>query len=152
MGIMRQHCIIGALLASALVMSGCGQTEENAATTNEAANVQTEADAPLESPAENATASEGVMTAGTTQQDFAIVNNSGRTVTRLTNSIANEDDWGIDMLRMEPLPDGGTAQVSLGRGADQCLWDFRATFDGGETRDWRSVNLCEVSSVTLTPS
>ncbi|MGZ8336912.1 MAG: hypothetical protein ACXWU1_09660 [Allosphingosinicella sp.] len=153
---MRKPIIIGALFASALAVTGCGQGEEKAATVgNElAANAaaQAPADAPAASLAENQTAAPGVMTSGTTQEELSIVNNTGQTVMRLANSVAGEDDWGGDMLAMQTLPNGETAQTSFGRGADQCLWDLRATFDGGETRDWRGVNLCEVSTVTLTPA
>ena len=141
-----------ALLASALIVTGCGRSEEEAATADNASNAAAVADAPPKLPAENAGVPTGVMTSGSTQQSFSIVNNTGRTVTRLTDSAANEDDWGIDILGMQPLPDGETAQASFTRGEDQCLWDFRATFEGGETRDWRGVNLCEASTVTLTPS
>ena len=152
---MRNRGIIGALLASALIVAGCGQAEEKAAVADNASNAQNmqaaEESAP-EQPARNSAAPEGVMTSGSTQQEFAIVNNTGRTVTRLANSAAGEDDWGIDMLGMQPLPNGERTQTSFGRGTDQCLWDFRATFEGGETRDWRGVNLCEISTLTLTPA
>ncbi len=155
---MRQDCTTLTLLASALIVAGCGQAGENAATTSNAAttinvsNGLTAADTPPELPSQNTTVSNGVMTAGTTQASLAIVNNTGRTVLRLTISAASENDWGIDMLGMQTLPNGETGQVSFGRGTSQCLWDFRATFEGGETRDWRGVNLCEVSTVTLTRS
>ena len=155
---MTRHGITAALLASALFVAGCGESEDKAATANEAiaadnaSNAAAPAEAESEAPGQNTNAPDGVMTAGSTQQSLSIVNNSGRTVTRLANSVAGEDDWGIDMLAMQPLPNGETARADFGRGSDQCLWDFRATFEGGETRDWRGVNLCEVTTLTLTPS
>lgn len=146
-----------ALFASALVLAGCGGGgEQKAAGDNEAANA---AEAPADEAAEdgaNATegagGEEGGTTAAGSQQDFTIVNNTGRTLMTLNVSPNDQNEWGPDILGTETLANGGSGQVAFTRGNEQCLWDIRATFDDGQTGDWRGVNLCETSTVTLTPS
>jgi len=149
---MRKHYLTGLLFASALAIGGCGGTEEKA---EPAANEANEA-APAEEPAdENATSEEGAApeaAAAGAQQDFTIVNNTGRTVMTLNVSSNDSNEWGPDILGTATIADGASGQVSFARGQEQCLWDLRATFDDGQTGDWRGVNLCEASTVTLTPS
>ena len=33
---------------------------------------------------------------------------------------------------------------------DQCHYDIRATYDDGDTGDWRNINLCATTTITLT--
>ena len=144
-----------ALFASALVLAGCGDAGEEKAAADNAAD----AAAPAEAPADNSAAAaeaageEGDPAAPAgSQQDFTIVNNTGRMLMTLNVSPNDQNEWGPDILGADTLPNGGSGQVSFARGSDQCLWDIRATFDDGQTGDWRGVNLCETSTVTLTPS
>ena len=143
-----------ALFASALVLAGCGDSGEEKAAADNAAD----AAAPAEAPADNSAAAaegageEGDTAAAGSQQDFTIVNNTGRTLMTLNVSPNDQNEWGPDILGADTVANGGSGQVSFARGNDQCLWDIRATFDDGQTGDWREVNLCETSTVTLTPS
>ena len=50
------------------------------------------------------------------------------------------------------LANGESAEITFDRGTDHCNYDIRATYDDGDTGDWRNVNLCEVSEVEFTPS
>ncbi|HYI47316.1 MAG TPA: hypothetical protein VEX35_02525 [Allosphingosinicella sp.] len=83
-------------------------------------------------------------------QDFTIVNNSGHTVMTLNVSPTAEDEWGPDILGSEVLANGESAEVTFDRGADHCHYDVRATYDDGDTGDWRNINLCETTTITLT--
>ena len=83
-------------------------------------------------------------------QDFPIVNNSGHTVMTLNVSPTGEAEWGPDILDREVLATGESAEVTFDRGIDHCNYDILATYDDGETGDWRNVNLCETSTITLT--
>jgi hypothetical protein len=157
---MGKHQINAALLTFALVIAACSQND-GAADTNSSASTAAQVQAPPAKPSAPAAPESAVgnnvvpnrvSTGGAAQHEFSVVNNMGRTVTRLVSSGANEDDWGIDMLAMQTRPNGATGRVSVGRSDGQCLWDLRATLEGGETRDWRGLNLCELSSVTLTPA
>ena len=141
-------------------LAGCGQSAENVAAPadNEATATVVEAPKPTAAP-EPVAASEAPVgnnivpngVSGSPQREFNVVNDSGRLVTRLVSSVAGEDDYGIDMLAEQTLPIGYTARVGVGR-SEGCVHDLRATFEGGETRDLRGVNVCESSAVTLEPA
>ena len=145
---MRKIHLSGLAAACAFALAGCGGNGEQAAAGNNAA---TAAEAPAEAPVdgEAGDAEDGAL-AG--QQDFAIVNNTGHTVMTLNVSPSDSDQWGPDILGTEVIADGASGTVGFPRGQEQCEWDLRATFDDGTTGDWRGVNLCEVATVTLTPS
>lgn len=138
----------GMLFASALVLAACGSGEKAAPAANES-----NAAAPAPAAEENSGGGESEAAAPATgaQQDLNIVNNSGHTVMTLNVSPSDSNQWGPDILGTDTLAEGGSGQVSFVRGQDQCLWDIRATFDSGETGDWRQLNLCEASTITLTP-
>lgn len=143
------------LFASALAIAGCnGGTETAEPEANEA--VEANEAAPAEEPADaNATAEEGAAPEGAAAgaaQDFAIVNNTGHVVMTLNVSPSDSNEWGPDILGTATIADGASGTVTFPRDAEQCLWDLRATFDNGETGDWRGVNLCETARVTLTPA
>ena len=83
------------------------------------------------------------------QQDFTVVNQTGFVVVSINVSPSAEPNWGPDILGREVLANGETAQVSFDRAENICLWDIRVTYDDGDTGDFRQVNLCEVTTVTL---
>ncbi len=82
-------------------------------------------------------------------QDFTIVNDTGRTVMAINVSPTGEDDWGPDLLGSQVMADGVTASVTFDMDEARCLWDIRATFDDGAVGDWRGLDLCEISTITL---
>lgn len=83
-------------------------------------------------------------------QDFTIHNNSGHTVVTLNVSPTSSNDWGPDILGVDVLANGESAEISFDRSEDQCVWDLRATYDDGDTGDWRGINLCETTDINLT--
>jgi len=134
---MNKLYLTGALFASALAMAGCNK----AATTNNAA-------APA-APGNAAGGEEGAATpAG--QQNFNLVNNTGHTVVTLNVSASNQNSWGEDILGRETLANGETAAITFPHGETECNFDIRATYDDGDTTDARGVNLCTLTTVTLT--
>jgi hypothetical protein len=151
---MKKLYLTGALLASALAIAGC-----NRGAGNSAANA-TNAAAPA-APAENAAGEEGGNSAasgegggaaaGQAQQNFTLVNNTGHVVVTLNVSPNSEDEWGPDILGVDTLANGQSAQISFQRGESQCSWDIKATYDDGDTTDARGVDLCHIATVTLTP-
>lgn len=83
-------------------------------------------------------------------QDFTINNQTGHVVVTLNVSPSSETRWGPDILGREVLANGESAEVTFDRAESICLWDIRVTYDDGDTGDWRQVNLCETSEITLT--
>lgn len=116
-----------------------------------AASAQTKPDVPATAPSGSAAGGgTGTAAGGEAQQDFTIVNSTGHTVTALNVSPSDEDSWGENILGDDRLGNGESAQITFPRGETQCGWDIRATYDDSGTTDVRSVNLCEVATVTLT--
>jgi len=89
------------------------------------------------------------MPASAARQDFTVINNTGYVVVTLHVSPSSEPRWGPDILGREVLANGESAQVTFDRNEDICLWDIRVTYDDGDTGDWRQVDLCETSEITL---
>lgn len=81
-------------------------------------------------------------------QDFTIHNQTGHVVVTLNVSPSSETRWGPDILGREVLGDGESAEITFDR-SDVCLWDIRVTYDDGDTGDWRQINLCETTDITL---
>ena len=84
-------------------------------------------------------------------QDFTLNNRSGHTVVTLNVSPSSSNDWGPDILGVDVLANGESAEITFDRDEDQCMWDIRATYDDGDVGDWRGINLCETSEINLTP-
>ena len=114
-----------------------------------AAIANAEAPAPAEGNAGGETADAG-GDAGA-QQDFQLTNRSGKTVTQVFVSPADSDQWGPDLLGSETMADVATGRVSFARDNDQCVWDLKVTYEGGETAEVRGANLCETATVTINP-
>lgn len=83
------------------------------------------------------------------QQDFTIVNRTGHSVLTLNVSPSDETRWGPDILGVDILANGESAEITFDRDEERCLWDVRVTYDDGDTGDWRQVNLCETTTITL---
>jgi hypothetical protein len=147
---MKTRYLTSLLCASVFALAACGGAAEQKAASN-----TTNAAAPA-APAGEAAANEaapatedGGATAGA-NQDFTLVNNTGHTVMTLNVSPSDSNQWGPDILGADVLANGQSVQVSFERGQEQCQWDLRATYDDGDTTDARGVNLCELTTVTLT--
>jgi hypothetical protein len=158
---MKINWKLGVAMSAALAMAACNSGGAGKAGENKAGNTSGTAgnssggegngSATAGEATENASggSSGGDETAGA-QQDFTIVNNTGNTVMTLNVSPSDENEWGPDILGQDTLGNGERAQIQFARGQDQCNWDIRVTYDDNETGDWRGVNLCETSTITLT--
>ena len=82
-------------------------------------------------------------------QDFVIVNDTGRTLMTLNVSPTGEEEWGPDLLGEQVMEEGVTATVTFDVDDGRCLWDLRASFEDGAVGDWRAIDLCEISTITL---
>ncbi len=144
---MKNMHIAGALVASALVTAGCN----NAAPSAPAANAAAPAAPVAPAPAPAAPAAPSASVSGAAIQNFTVFNGTGSTVMTLNVSATNDENWGPDILGMDVIGSGQSAQVSFERAGAECMWDVRATYDDGDVSELRGVNLCEVGTVNLTP-
>jgi len=82
--------------------------------------------------------------------DFIIFNRTGRTITAIAITPRGEGaPWSADILSPRDLPDGERGAASYTRDIELCSWTIRATFEGGQTRDFPAVNLCDTIRVEL---
>ena len=148
---MKKLYLTGALFASALAIAGCNK----AATTNNAAAPAAANTAAPAAPAAPANAAGGEAGAAAPaaggNQNFTLVNNTGHTVVTLNVSASNENSWGEDILGRDTLANGESAAITFPHGETECNFDIKATYDDGATTDARGVNLCTLTTVTLTP-
>lgn len=146
---MKKTLMVGAALAASLAIAGCNRA---ATTSNAAAPANKAAPAAPAAPAGNAAGGESAGGGAAAQQNFTFVNQSGQTITTLQVSATGESAWGDDILGRDVLANGESAQIVFERGDDRCLWDIRATAEGGGELDMRNVDLCTTTTVTATPS
>jgi hypothetical protein len=148
---MKKMLLVSAALAASLAIAGCNR----AATTNNTAAPANKA-APAAPPAGGNTAGGNAAGGGgggaAAQQNFTFVNQSGQVITTLQVSATGESSWGEDILGRDVLANGESAQIEFERGDDRCLWDIRATAEGGGELDMRNVDLCTTTTVTATPA
>jgi hypothetical protein len=73
---------------------------------------------------------------------FNLVNNSGRVIEEFYASPASEQNWGPDRLGSETVAPGSRFAIRLPQG--ECLYDLRLVFRGGEAREQRRVDACNL--------
>lgn len=83
--------------------------------------------------------------------DFTLDNQTGSRVVMLNVSPAGEMNWGPDFLGSDFLAAGEQAAVTFPATEETCEWDIRVTYDDDTQTELSRVNLCETSTVTLTP-
>ncbi|MGQ0588918.1 MAG: hypothetical protein ACT4N8_05215 [Sphingosinicella sp.] len=83
-------------------------------------------------------------------QDFTIHNSTGQAIMTLNVSPSDSNDWGPDILGVDVLGAGESAEVSFDPGDDQCEWDIRVTYEDDDTGDWRGIDLCSTTDINLT--
>jgi len=83
------------------------------------------------------------------QQDFSLVNRTGYQINEIYVSSANDRNWGRDLLGDNTLAEGRQFNVRFRPSTRACNWDIKVVYDDGENSEFRGVNLCQVSRVTL---
>lgn len=83
------------------------------------------------------------------QQDFQLVNRTGYTIDEVYVSAASQNSWGDDLMGDDSLENGQALNVRFPGGSNECLFDIKVVYDDQETAEFRGVNLCQVSRVTI---
>ena len=83
-------------------------------------------------------------------QDFELVNDTGYDLKNLYISPTASNDWADDVLGEDTLANGQTVKIHFpgGRG-ETCQWDLKVTYSDDTSHEWTSVNLCEITTVTV---
>jgi len=94
----------------------------------------------------------GAFPSGTAdKRDISVVNKAGEPITEIYIALANVDDWGEDVLGEDVLENGETVEIHFsGYGKKECRFDLLAKNEDGDEWLLEDLNLCEVSTVTIT--
>jgi hypothetical protein len=144
-------------------LSACGERAENKAATG--ARPAPEANAAQTGPGNAAAPPEGNETVpaaeagdgtggrelaeGSANLDFIIVNRTGQTIAALAISPEGDESWTDNILAQRDVPPDERAAASFSRDLEECHWDIRATFEGGNRQSWPRINLCDTVRVEL---
>jgi len=83
------------------------------------------------------------------EQDFTLINKTGVEIHKLHIAPHKSDEWGEDILGKDTLSDGETLKISFARSEKAAHWDLSITDEKGNSVTWESLNLLEISTVTL---
>jgi hypothetical protein len=82
-------------------------------------------------------------------QDFTLINKTGFEIHALHVSPHRSEDWGEDILGQDTLARGASLQIKFKRSTRAAHWDLQVEDENGHTLTWESIDLLEVSEVTL---
>ncbi len=83
------------------------------------------------------------------KQDFTLVNRTGYQIDEVYVGPVSQSHWGEDVMGKDAIAQGETAEITFNGGSNACKWDIRVVYNDGDASEFRSVNLCNVSRVTL---
>lgn len=83
------------------------------------------------------------------KQDFTLHNDTGVEIHELYVSPHSSDDWEEDILGEDTLADGESVTIHFSRKEKAKLWDLKVVDGKGNSIEWESLNLLEISEVTL---
>ena len=82
-------------------------------------------------------------------QDFTLVNHTGKQIDSVYVSKVSTKSWEEDVMGKDTLDAGESVDISFARGERGCRWDLMVKYHSGGQDVWSNVNLCDVSQVTL---
>lgn len=83
------------------------------------------------------------------KQDFTLHNETGVEINELYVSPHKANDWEEDVLGQDTLPDGESVDITFSPRTKPKLWDIKIVDKAGDSLMWESLNLLEISEVTL---
>lgn len=82
-------------------------------------------------------------------QDFTVVNATGVEIHQLFVSSHDTDEWEEDILGQDTLAAGDEVEISFSPAEEAELWDLKVVDGDDNSITWESLNLLEISQVTL---
>lgn len=83
------------------------------------------------------------------KQDFTLVNRTGYQIDEVYVGPVSQRHWGEDVMGKDAIADGDSADITFNGGSKACKWDIKVVYNDGDESEFREVNLCNVSKVTL---
>ena len=88
-------------------------------------------------------------TAEAGQQDFTLLNRTGYQIDEVYVSRSSSRNWGGDVMGSDALEDGRSVNITFNAPDSVCRWDMKVKYSDGDEATWNSLNLCNISKVTL---
>ncbi len=82
-------------------------------------------------------------------QDFTLVNKTGFDIHSVFVSPHSTDEWEEDVLGRDVLANGDHVDIKFSRATKGKAWDLKVADKNGKEFTWESINLLEVSKVTI---
>ena len=82
-------------------------------------------------------------------QDFTVVNKTGIEIHELYVTPHDSDDWEDDILGEDTLANGAEVDIKFSRKEKAKSWDLKVVDADGNSIEWESLDLLEISKVTL---
>jgi hypothetical protein len=157
---MKNKLLLCGLIAALMLTAACtstaptnANTTTNTTTTTTTSNTNANRTVP---PASNTNTNANSNSSAQTDpsatagaQDFTLVNKTGVEIDKVFISPHDADDWEEDILGRDTLPDGQSVDVKFSRNEKAAMWDLRIEDSAGNAIEWESLNLLEISKVTL---
>jgi hypothetical protein len=83
------------------------------------------------------------------KQDFVLHNETGVEIHELYVSPTTTDTWEEDVLGVDTLPAGESVKITFEDREHRAKWDLKVVDSKGNSIEWESLNLIEISDVTL---
>lgn len=128
-------------------LAGCGRNSADPKAGE--GNAAPAANASAPAPAEGDGTGGRELAEGSANLDFIVVNRTGQTITAVDISPRGEESWTGNLLAQRDVPPDERAAATFSRDVEQCLWDVRATYEGGRRQSWPGINLCDTIRVEL---
>jgi hypothetical protein len=82
-------------------------------------------------------------------QDFTLVNRTGYQIDEVYVSPSSSNRWGRDVMGQDVLENSARTEINFPDGTRGCNWDLKVIYNDRDTAEWRNLNLCSISRVTL---
>jgi hypothetical protein len=163
---MKIRVLIGGLIAAVLLVAAaaCSSGTANKTTTTTTTNTTTSNAANRSTATNTSSTSSNTSNTSTTntsntssssgaaeggKQDFTLHNQTGVEIHALYVSPHDQDDWGPDILGRDTLPSGESVDITFSPKEKAANWDLKIEDQDGNSIEWESLNLLEISEVTL---
>lgn len=83
------------------------------------------------------------------RQDFVLHNETGVEIYELYVSPSTTDEWEEDVLGVDTLAAGDSVKITFEDRDHRAKWDLKVVDGKGNSIEWKSLNLIEISDVTL---
>lgn len=80
---------------------------------------------------------------------FALINYTGASIRAVYLSPSDSTGWEENVLAGDKLDDGDTANIRFSSEERASFWDLRVEGSDGRYAEWKSINLGDVSRITL---